>query len=171
MDAILDGDKLDAAILALCSSTELSRGALDRALFLADMAGFAETGRPITGSSYLRGRNGPVSADLDAAIRLLVAQGRLKRDAIESYGQAVVSYLSIEPYDLGALSEDEIETLGSVGSHVRGRRDARWARLLVDETVGSFALGEAIPYDCAWELVPFETASEGRTGHPVPAMA
>lgn len=154
---ILDGDKLDAALLALCAGTPLLRQALDRALFLADMTTYAERGHALTDMGYVRGKAGPAPENLDASLRLLVAQGRLKRTEEHAHGHSMVSYLSIEPYDLGSLAEAEIELLATVGGFVRGRREPALSRLLVDETVGSFAIGEEIPYDCAWELLPFES--------------
>lgn len=168
---ILDDDRLDAAVLALCAGSPLLRQALDRGLFLADMATFAETGAALTGSTYVRAAKGPTSLDLDAALRLLVAQGRLKRTEEYAYGYLMVSFLSIEPYDLRALSEAEIELLATVGRHVRGGREPAMARLLVDETVGSFAQGEEIPYDTAWELLPFEAPIRERQGIREPAYA
>lgn len=168
---ILDDDRLDAAVLALCAGAPLLRQALDRGLFLADMATFAETGSALTGSTYVRGAKGPASLDLNAALRLLVAQGRLKRSEEHSYGHVQVSFLSIEPYDLRALSEAEIELLGTVGRYVRGGREPTMARLLVDETVGFFAQGEEIPYDSAWELLPFEAPAGERQGMREPTFA
>lgn len=168
---ILDDDRLDAAVLALCAGSPLLRQALDRGLFLADMATFAETGAALTGSTYVRAAKGPGSLDLDAALRLLVAQGRLKRTEERRYGLVLVCFLSIEPYDLRALSEAEIELLATVGRHVRGGHEPTMARLLVDETVGSFAQGEEIPYDSAWELLPFEPTILDRPGMREPAFA
>lgn len=160
MDTILDGDKLDAAILALCSSTELSRQALDRGLYLADMVRFIDVGHPLTGTTYVRQQAGPVPQDVASATRLLVAQGRLKRTESFHYGIHHVTFLSIEPFDLGSLSEREVELLGAIGRFVRGGRDAAFSELMVDETVGHFGIGEEIPYPTAYWLVPVEVTDE-----------
>lgn len=147
-----DMKKLEEAVHYICDNVvaqdRLGQVKLNKILYYADMTSFAETGRSITGATYVKQFRGPVPTQVMPAIDLLEREGRMK-----------VSHVSV--FD---AKKREFETAGETDTKLfeRGEIDRLNAmiRLVCDHTAPEIS---ELSHTLAWhaadigEVMPYES--------------
>jgi hypothetical protein len=159
-----DREKLKAVILYACSKCEpaqLGAVKLHKLLFYADMVHYAETGTPITASTYRKRPYGPTNSELLGSLREMAASGDITISTVEYFGFNKKQYSANRLPNLERLSGAETALLDEVIDFVCRNNSAK--------TISEFShsrpwelveFDEVIPYHSALHLFPNQVSLE-----------
>lgn len=133
---------------------------LHKILYYCDMLQYLQTGRPLTGSDYLRQRFGPTSRFLGLGLKELKIEGRIFVGSTNYYGYNKAEYQSLEKPDTGRLSRDEIDLIEHIAKFVCAHTAVEISEFTHDDVWASVPMGERIPYYAAFAMFPAEITDE-----------
>ena len=123
----------------------LGKVKLNKILWFADRAMYLHSGKTISGDTYLRFPQGPVSRHLLAAQEELQAERKIhiRWERMPAYEQYF--YLSLEDPDISAFDADEIDAINRSLDMIAPLTARQASELSHDRTWETFANGEEIP--------------------------
>lgn len=154
-----DREKLLAAVhyvIDLCADDldRLGKAKLHKALYLADMLAFVDTGKPITGVEYIKEPFGPAARYLGWALKQLENAGKIEVTRRRFYGLEKVDFKRREGARSNTLSEYERDLLAVIVEFVCGFSAKEISEISHDKPWQSVEIGERIPYASAFLLLP-----------------
>lgn len=167
-----DRAKLRATILHVCSlypADRLGAVKLHKVLYFTDMLRYAQTGHPLTGSTYVKRPFGPTCRQLSSTLGELERDGLLDVREVDYFGLRKKEYVPLgsAPHDI--LSDDEVLLIDEVAQFVCEQNTARTISDYSHQAPWERArFGHEIPYSTAYLLFPapvseeaFDVAAEG----------
>lgn len=154
-----DRQKFLAAVHVVCARqapADLGRFKLHKALYIAELLNFLETGRPLCGAEYQRQKPGAIARQLPWAVEELVRAGKLTVQQRFFAGYPKTDYISTAAPNGTALAAHERKLLEDVSDFVCGRGAPELSELDYEATLELTPFGETIPYWMALSLVPCE---------------
>lgn len=122
----------------------LGKTKLNKILWFADREMYLRKGKTISGDSYLRFPQGPVSKSILLAQNELVDEGKiLCRKVRRHYEQ--FEYISLLPPDISLFTTEEIDILGRQIAWISPLSATKISEISHDRTWETFADGEEIP--------------------------
>lgn len=131
---------------------------LNRAFFYADYAGFATTGKSISGLVYTHASAGPIIDGYDALIAMLLAKKELSIELVSAKGFENEKMIALHEPDLSLFSREENCVLENVATFLNGFNTANeLSKHTYNEAAWQKTTeGQKIPYDYAFELHDLE---------------
>lgn len=159
-----DRNKLKEAILyacARCDAEDIGAVKLHKVLYFADMIRYAESGKPITGSVYVKRPHGPTNKHLLSILREMEAEGEIQISEADYHGYMKKEYRPLRQPRIDALSPAEQQVLDDVVDFVCLHHTARTISDYSHNRAWEMAqYGEEIPYRRAYLLYPSEVSEE-----------
>lgn len=165
----LDVAKLHNLILyvaerCLCDE-HFGKAKLNKVLWMSEFHHYALWGEPIAGGAFLQERHGPVLKDLDAHLRDLQNQERIRMRLRDRFGKSQQRPVSLQQADLGEFSGREIAAVEDIIHEVRNLTAAEVVEMSKAHPAFRAAnIGEEIPYAIA--LIPYDVDDDDDYGHP-----
>ena len=154
-----DRQKFIAAVHFICARqapSDLGKFKLHKALFVAELLNFLETGQPLCGAEYVRQQPGAVARQLSWAVGELERAGKLRVEERVFAGFPKTDFISTMAPNGGALADGERQLLAEVSDFICGRGAHELSELNYEAALALAAPGEPIPYWSAFALVPCE---------------
>lgn len=147
----LDMMKLEEAVLYVCSTCrpedQLGAVKLNKILYYSDMLRFANTGKSITGATYVKRQLGPVPKEIIEAINQLKATSRLQTREVSIFDKTRREFDALDEPSLKIFGHDELQLINSMISSVCGY-NAREISDISHTVVWEVAdMGEVLPYE------------------------
>lgn len=149
---IFEMKKLEEAVHYICDNVtaadRLGQVKLNKILYYADMTSFAETGRALTGATYVKQFRGPVPTQVMPAIEHLEHDGRLQVSHVSLFNSKKREFEAGGETDTKLFEPGEIERLNM------------FIRLVCDHTAPEIS---EISHHLAWqaadigEVMPYES--------------
>ena len=158
----LDREKFKAVVHYLCrhAGDDFGRIKLHKALYFADMLYFIDTARPLTGVDYVKQQFGPTARHLKWALDELAKDGKLSVSRESYFGLPKDRFQSLKEPETNRLSEEERRLLNDTLHFVGNYSATAISELSHNEAWYAFSIGEVIPYDTAYWLVPTEVTDD-----------
>lgn len=141
-------DKLKAMIHYIADASPrgmLGKVKLNKVLWFSDREMYLKTGQTISGETYLRFPNGPVSRNLLNAQRQLEAEGKILIRKVRHYSYEQYEYLSLTDPDISPFSPQELDIIGRQISWIAPLHATQVSEISHDRTWEIFSDGEEIP--------------------------
>jgi uncharacterized phage-associated protein len=153
-----DRDKFKAVVHYLCADArpDFGRVKLHKALYFADMLHMIQHGIPLTGVEYVKQQFGPTARHLRWALDELAADGAIAVMKQERFGFRSYVFSAPRSFDSNQLSSSEIELLSEVRQFVDNMSATTISELSHNAAWEAVDLGDVIPYETAYWLVPTE---------------
>ncbi len=151
MDIVFDKPKFKDLVQYVCwrckDPTKLGATKLNKILWFVDREMYLRTGRPVTGSPYVKRQFGPVPKSINAAISELEGEKVLSTREVEYFGKLKREFFARSAPDLARFSPDEISLVDEIVDIVCGEHTAKSISEATHDRVWSLAeIGEEIPY-------------------------
>lgn len=147
----VDMRKLEEAVHYVCDNCEMADrlGAvkLNNIIYYADMDSYAETGRSITGATYIKQRRGPVPREILTAIENLKTAGRLDSQNVSVFDLVRREFNARGATDMDALSKDDIVRLDKMIRFVCKHSAEEISEISHTIVWDAADLGEVLPYE------------------------
>jgi Protein of unknown function (DUF4065) len=147
-------------ICSQCEPADLGKVKLHKILYFADMLAFLDEFKPLTGVEYQKQAFGPVAKHLTWAIDELAKQGRLCVTKREYFGFTKLDFVSIQLAPSHRLTNREVELLQGVIGFVCAKTATEISELSHNAAWHRARLGETIPYESAFGLIPVEVTEQ-----------
>jgi hypothetical protein len=147
----VDMMRLEEAILYICSTArpedELGAVKLNKILYYSDMLRYAQTGKSITGATYVKRQRGPVPREVVEAINRLKATNRLSTREVSIFDKTRREFDALDEPSLKIFEHEELKLINSMIGSVCGY-DARGISDVSHTVVWEVAdMGEVLPYE------------------------
>jgi hypothetical protein len=147
----VDMMKLEETIHFICSTCEpkdrLGSVKLNKVLFYSDMTNYAETGKSITGATYVKRQRGPVPKQVVEAIDNLKKAGRLETRHVSVFEHVRREFDTSGNTDMKVFVPGEVERIAAMIQFVCGH-SADGISEVSHTVVWEVAdMGEELPYD------------------------
>lgn len=123
---------------------ELGKTKLNKILWFSDRAMYLQAGKTISGDTYLRFPQGPVSKNILTAQHELIAEGKILirkiHDVYDRY-----EYISLKKPDISMFSSEEIDVISRQSAWIQPLSAREVSRISHDHTWKTFKDGEEIP--------------------------
>ncbi len=141
-------------VISRCPPENVGRTKLNKAGFYTDMLCYLQTGRPMTGETYVKQDHGPVAYHMLSSLRDLIAEGAIEERRVHYHGFSKFEYRAKTPPDLTRLSVDERMLIDDVADFVCLKNTAKSiSEISHTEAWRAAATGEELPYFAATELL------------------
>lgn len=162
MKPVFDRDKFKAAIHYLCHHADRDFGRIKRhkALYFADMVHFIGVARPLTGVEYVKQQFGPTARHLKWALDELTRENKLFIVPEDYFGLGKDSFHSSKEPATNLLSEKEQRLLDETLRFIANFSATAISELSHNEAWHAFRIGDVIPYETAYWLVPTEVTDD-----------
>jgi len=123
-----DEEAFEQVILYICSTVDnirdLSLTKLHKILYYADREIYLETGKPLTGETYIKNDHGPFSTRLKSTLDSLEERGLLeqiqKRDRSSNLGRYVQNcFVAKEPANVEIFSSSQVDLLNDIAQEIQ----------------------------------------------------
>lgn len=141
-------EKLKAMIHYIADASPqgmLGKVKLNKILWFADREMFLRTGETISGETYLRFPQGPVSKNLLVAQAQLEDEKKILIRKVRHYGYEQFEYISLSDPDITLFSVREIDVIGRQIAWIGPLPATEVSEISHDRTWEIFADGEEIP--------------------------
>ena len=138
------------------SNSDFGKVKLHKVLYFADMLHFIEHGAPLTGVDYVKQKFGPVARHLKWALDQLTSEGKISITVQSYFGFPKFDFAVHQPCESNSLSHDEKNLLDEVVRFVADHNATSISELSHNEAWEAVDLGDVIPYETAYWLVPME---------------
>lgn len=157
-----DKEKFKAVVHYLCrhAGDDFGRIKLHKALYFADMLHFIDTAHPLTGVDYVKQQFGPTARHLKWALDELAKDGKLGVSRENYFGLPKDVFRSFKEPETNLLSENERRLLDETLRFVSNYSATAISELSHNEAWHAFGIGECIPYETAYWLVPTEITDD-----------
>jgi uncharacterized phage-associated protein len=147
----LDMMRLEEAVLFICSTSrpedQLGAVKLNKILYYSDMLHFAQTGKPITGATYIKRQRGPVPKEIVEAINKLKSAGRLTTSEVSIFDKTRREFGAVDEPSLKIFQHAELKMINDMISYVCGY-NAQEISDISHTVVWEVAdMGEELPYE------------------------
>ncbi len=147
----VDMMRLEEAILFICTTSrpedQLGAVKLNKILYYSDMVSFAQTGKSITGATYVKRDRGPVPKEVVEAINNLRTAGRIETREVSIFDKTRREFNALDEPKLSLFSHDDLrlinDMIGFVCSY-NAREISDFSHTVVWEVAD---MGEELPYD------------------------
>jgi len=148
----MSGDmmRLEEAILFICTTArpedQLGAVKLNKILYYSDMISFAQTGKSITGATYVKRERGPVPKEVVEAINNLKTAGRLNTREVSIFDKKRREFDALDEPKFSVFQHDDLRLINDMIGFVCGY-NAREISDISHTVVWEAAdLGEELPY-------------------------
>jgi hypothetical protein len=114
----------------------------------------------LTGADYLRQPFGPTARQLSACLQELAEEGKLELKETTYFGIPKFEFTPRAPCETNLLSASEMQLLDEISDFVRGRSAKPISELSHSAAWSAFGIGDVIPYETAYWLVPTEVTDD-----------
>jgi len=146
----LNMDKLKNLIHYICykaDSKNLGKTKLNKVLWFSDAMFYLYNSHPITGETYVKGRHGPVSKNIDAALRKLAKEKKVLESNAYYYGYPKKDYAVLENPDISGFTAEEISLVDDTIKRVCDDSTAEEISKHTHNEIWKVAeMGEELPY-------------------------
>jgi len=158
MDGAFDREKFKAVVHYLChhAGSDFGRVKLHKALYFADMLHFIDHGSALTGVDYVKQQFGPTARYLKWALDELKSESKLRISKENYFGLPKYNFESVRDPDANELSREDRSLLDGILEFVRNHSATALSELSHNEAWHAFEIGDVIPYETAYWLVPVE---------------
>lgn len=155
-------EKFKAVVHYLCSrgDSDFGRIKLHKALYFADMLHFIDSARPLTGVDYVKQQYGPTARYLKWALDELEKDGKLAVDRQDYFGFPKDRFRTLRQPATNLLSENETRLLDDTLRFIGNYSATAISELSHNEAWHAFGIGDVIPYETAYWLVPTEVSDD-----------
>lgn len=157
-----DREKFKAVVHYLCrhAGDDFGRIKLHKALYFADMLNFVDKNEPLTGVGYVKQQFGPTARHLKWALDELVRNGSLRVAQDDYFGLPKYVFQSLREPTSNRLSGNDRALLDEVLKFIGSQSATAISELSHNEAWHAFAIGDEIPYETAYWLIPVEITDE-----------
>lgn len=147
----MDMMRLEEAVLFICSTArpedELGAVKLNKILYYSDMLRYAQTGKSITGATYVKNQRGPVPREVMKVINRLKAANRLSTSEVSIFDKTRREFDALDEPSLKIFEHEELKLINNMIRYVCGY-DARGINDVSHTVVWEVAdMGEVLPYE------------------------
>lgn len=162
MGNVFDPEKFKAVVHYLChhAGDDMGRVKLHKALYFADMVHFIDQGRPLTGVDYQKQQFGPTARHLKWALDALSNENAIEVSKEDYFGLPKYRFKSNSTPGANALSNAEHALLDEVIAFTRNHNATALSEISHNEAWQAFAIGDVIPYETAYWLIPTEVTDD-----------
>jgi len=157
-----DRAKLSALILYACTKCEsanLGAVKLHKVLYFSDMLHFAESGSPITGSTYRKRPFGPTCDQLLSTLSHLTEAKALRIEEVEYFGYKKKQFVSLTEPDTAKLNSEELALINEVIDFVCVENSAKTISEFSHNRAWELAeFGESLPYTSVFQIFPTQVS-------------
>jgi uncharacterized phage-associated protein len=143
--------KLEEAVHFICSTCtaadRLGATKLNKILYYADMISFAESGRSITGATYVKRQRGPVPKEILRALNNLKNNKRIETREVSVFDFVRREFEAIGDTDLTVFASSEIEILSRMIRVVCNHSAEEISDISHTIVWQSADMGEVLPYE------------------------
>jgi hypothetical protein len=143
--------KLEEAVHYICANTteqdRLGAVKLHKVLYYADNLSHAQTGRAITGSTYVKQRLGPIVTQMKTAVELLEREARLKVTHVSQFDYKRRVFETAGETDTTVFEPGELERLNEAIRFVCGQGAMDISELSHHIVWQAADIGEVLPYN------------------------
>ena len=135
---------------------------LNKILFTADFLAYGAWGRPVSGATYRRLKNGPVPYELLIVRNQLEREGKIVIQDRNYFGRTQKRIVPLAAPDLSKFTAEEIQLVDQVIAaewQMNGTQLSEWTHTLRPWL--SARDGETIPYSTVFTLEDIPVSSEG----------
>jgi len=157
-----DREKFKAAVHYLChnAGNDFGRIKLHKALYFADMLHFIGTARPLTGVDYVKQQFGPTARHLKWSLDELAREDKLSVVREDYFGLGKDRFHSLREPATNLLSEKERWLLDETLRFIANFGATGISELSHNDAWHAFQIGDVIPYETAYWLVPTEVTDD-----------
>jgi uncharacterized phage-associated protein len=142
--------RLEEAILFICSTArpedQLGAVKLNKILYYADMVNFAQTGKSITGATYVKRERGPAPKEVVEAINNLKTAKRLETRDVSIFDKTRRQFDALDEPQFKVFQHEELKLINDMIGFVCGF-NAREISDISHTVVWEVAeMGEELPY-------------------------
>jgi len=147
----VDMRRLEEAVLFICSTCRqedrLGAVKLNKILYYSDMISFAQTGKPVTGATYVKRQRGPVPKEVVEAINNLKATKRLETREVSIFDKTRREFEALDEAELKIFEHRELQLINDMIAAVCSY-DAQQISDISHTVVWEVAdMGEELPYE------------------------
>lgn len=114
----MDDTRLDALVHYVCARCDtpsrLGATKLNKVLWYSDVFAYAQEGRSITGSAYVKRQFGPVPTTIMLARARLAASGAIVERMAMLHGYPQVQFIALRPADISGFTAAQVSLVDSV---------------------------------------------------------
>ncbi|MBX9910929.1 MAG: SocA family protein [Beijerinckiaceae bacterium] len=162
MDSAFNREKFKAVVHYLChhARSDFGRVKLHKALYFADMMHFIDHGSALTGVDYVKQQFGPTARHLKWALDELRSEAKLRISKENYFGLPKDHFESVRDPDSNELSFADRGLLDGILEFVRNHSATALSEISHNEAWQAFEIGDVIPYETAYWLVPTEVTDD-----------
>lgn len=143
--------KFEEAVHYICSNVteqdQLGAVKLNKILYFSDMGSYAETGRSITGATYVKQFRGPVPTQVVPAIKFLEEEGRLKVSHVSLVSSKRRQYETAGTTDTKMFEAGELERINDMIRFVCEYTAPEISEISHHDVWQAADIGEVLPYE------------------------
>lgn len=143
---------------------------LNKILFYADFCSFGRTGKPITGTEYIKQEFGPTPRRLLPVRKQLEGKKEAAVQTVAFLGKEQQRLVALREPDLSGFSGEEIALVDQVIEHLRGMTAKQVSDLSHNRIWRIAKLGQSIPYEAVFVSDDDASASDIERGRELVAQ-
>jgi hypothetical protein len=123
---------------------------LNKILFYADFVAYGRSGKPVTGTEYIKQEFGPTPKRLVPVRKQLEAKKEAAVQRVDFLGMEQQRLVALRDPDLSLFSGEEIALVDQVIEYLRGKSAKEVSALSHNRAWRVAKMGESIPYEAAF---------------------